>query len=150
MIEEQKGARCAAGCDDEAARAQRTRERLSHAKPPKIRGLARGSIRTSGAGAKGGVRLSNRTDNDSAKIGHRQGARIQGYTGRSGGRCRAHQIRAVDAQARTARALEQELLLPVIGCLRHHTPTPTPANLAPTPGLSRRRAKRDSARWTRG
>nr|WP_232417819.1 transposase [Methyloversatilis thermotolerans] len=86
MIEEQK-ARDAAGCDDdEAARAQRTRERLSH-EAAKIRDwLALNPDER--RGAKGGVRLSNRTDNDSAKMATAKGV-IQGYTRRSGGRCRA-------------------------------------------------------------
>ena len=62
------------------------------------------------AGAQGGVRLSNRTDNDSAKMATGKGV-IQGYTG----------VAAVDAQTQIiveaqahGTGSEQELLLPVV------------------------------------
>jgi len=107
MIGEQK-ARDAAGCDDEAARAQRTRERLS-SEAARIRDwLARNP--DDRRGAKGAVRLSNRTDNDSAKMATGKGV-IQGYTGVAAVDA-AHQI-VVDAQAHGTGS-EQELLLPVV------------------------------------
>ena len=107
MIGEQK-ARDAAGCDDEAARAQRTRERLS-SEAAKIRDwLTRNP--DDRRGAKGAVRLSNRTDNGSAKMATAKGV-IQGYTGVAAVDA-AHQI-VVDAQAHGTGS-EQELLLPVI------------------------------------
>jgi transposase len=61
-------------------------------------------------GAKGAVRKSNRTDNDSAKMATSKGV-IQGYTGVATVDA-AHQI-IVDAQAHGVGA-EQELLLPVV------------------------------------
>jgi transposase len=57
-------------------------------------------------GAKGAIRKSNRTDNDSATMATSKGV-IQGYTGVA-----AHEI-IVDAQAHGVGA-EQELLLPVV------------------------------------
>ncbi|MCP2936163.1 transposase, partial [Salmonella enterica subsp. enterica serovar Typhimurium] len=59
---------------------------------------------------KGAVRLSNRTDNDSAKMATAKGV-VQGYTGVAAVDA-AHQI-VVDAQAHGTGS-EQELLLPVI------------------------------------
>lgn len=61
-------------------------------------------------GAKGAVRKSNRTDNESAKMATSKGV-IQGYTGVATVDA-AHQI-IVDAQAHWVGA-EQELLLPVV------------------------------------
>lgn len=61
-------------------------------------------------GAKGAIRKSNRTDNDSAKMATSKGV-IQGYTGVATVDA-AHQI-IVDAQAHGAGA-EQELLLPAV------------------------------------
>lgn len=61
-------------------------------------------------GAKGAIRKSNRTDNESAKMATSKGV-IQGYTGVATVDA-AHQI-IVDAQAHGVGA-EQELLLPVI------------------------------------
>ncbi|WP_291261871.1 transposase [Gemmatimonas sp.] len=61
-------------------------------------------------GAKGAVRKSNRTDNESAKMATSKGV-IQGYTGVATVHA-AHQI-IVDAQAHGVGA-EQELLLPVV------------------------------------
>ena len=107
MIGEQN-ARDAAGCDDEAARAQRTRERLSH-EAAKIRDWLARNPRDR-QGAKGALRLSNRTDNDSAKMATAKGV-VQGYTGVATVDA-AHQI-VVDAQAHGTGS-EQELLLPVI------------------------------------
>jgi hypothetical protein len=60
-------------------------------------------------GAKGAVRKSNRTDNESAKMATAKGV-IQGYTGVATVD-QAHQI-IVDAQAHGTGA-EQELLVPV-------------------------------------
>ncbi|MFX7329035.1 hypothetical protein ABTI69_19820, partial [Acinetobacter baumannii] len=93
MISEQK-ARDAAPCEDDVARALRTRERLSH-EAAKIRDwLALNPDER--RGAKGAVRLSNRTDNDSAKMATAKGV-VQGYTGVAAVDA-AHQI-VVDAQA---------------------------------------------------
>lgn len=61
-------------------------------------------------GAKGALRLSNRTENDSAKMATAKGA-VQGYTGVAAVDV-AHQI-VVDAQAHGTGS-EQEPLLPVI------------------------------------
>ncbi|MEK7884599.1 transposase [Methyloversatilis sp. NSM2] len=110
MITEQK-ARDAAGCDDEAARAQRTRERLSH-EAAKIRDWLAGHP-DDRRGVKGALRLSNRTDNDSAKMATAKGV-VQGYTGVAAVDA-AHQI-VVDAQAHGTGS-EQELLLPVVDAI---------------------------------
>ncbi len=65
-------------------------------------------------GPSGGVRLSNRTDADSAKMATGKGV-IQGYTGVAAVDS-AHQI-IVDAQAHGTGA-EQELLVPVVTAMR--------------------------------
>ncbi|MGC4405830.1 transposase, partial [Methyloversatilis sp. MC4-4] len=110
MISEQK-ARDAAPCEDDVARALRTRERLSH-EAAKIRDwLALNPDER--RGAKGAVRLSNRTDNDSAKMATAKGV-VQGYTGVAAVDA-AHQI-VVDAQAHGTGS-EQELLLPVVDAI---------------------------------
>jgi transposase len=106
MMGEQK-ARDLAGCDDEA-RAARTRERLTRRSNADPR-LARRNP-DERRGAKGAVRLSNRTDNESAKMATGKGV-IQGYTGVAAVDA-AHQI-VVDAQAHGTGS-EQELLLPVV------------------------------------
>ena len=108
MIAEQK-ARDAAACSaDDQARAARTRERLSD-DAARIRDwLARNA--DDRRGAKGAVRLSNRTDNESAKMATAKGV-IQGYTGVAAVDG-AHQI-VVEAQAHGTGS-EQELLLPVV------------------------------------
>lgn len=62
------------------------------------------------AGAQGGVRLSNRTDNESAKMATGKGV-IQGYTGVAAVDDRAQVI--VEAQAHGTGS-EQEVLLPVV------------------------------------
>jgi transposase len=67
-------------------------------------------------GAKGGIRKSNRTDNDSAKMATSKGV-IQGYTGVAAVDDR-HQI-IVEAQAHGTGS-EQELLLPVIAATAVH------------------------------
>ena len=64
-------------------------------------------------GPTGGVRQSNRTDHDSAKLATGKGV-VQGYTGVAAVDS-AHQI-IVDAQAHGTGA-EQELLLPVVDAL---------------------------------
>lgn len=107
MMGEQK-ARDVSGCDDDEARAARTRERLTD-EAKKIRHwLACNTDER--RGAKGAVRLSNRTDNESAKMATGKGV-IQGYTGVAAVDA-AHQI-VVDAQAHGTGS-EQELLLPVV------------------------------------
>lgn len=73
-------------------------------------------------GAKGAVRKSNRTDNESAKMATSKGV-IQGYTGVATVDA-AHQI-IVDAQAHGVGA-EQELLLPVVAAT---APLRTPATV---------------------
>ena len=65
-------------------------------------------------GAKGGLRKSNRTDNESAKLASSKGV-IQGYTGVAAVDDR-HQI-IVEAQAHGT-AVEQELLVPVVEALQ--------------------------------
>jgi transposase len=67
-------------------------------------------------GRSGGVRQSNRTDNDSAKLATGKGV-IQGYTGVAAVDS-AHQI-IVEAQAHGTGA-EQELLVPVVEALAPH------------------------------
>lgn len=67
-------------------------------------------------GSRGGVRLSNRTDNESAKMATSKGV-IQGYCGVAAVDA-AHQI-IVDAQAHGTGS-EQELLLPVVKATRAH------------------------------
>jgi transposase len=67
-------------------------------------------------GAKGGIRKSNRTDNESAKMATSKGV-IQGYTGVAAVDDR-HQI-IVEAQAHGTGS-EQELLLPVIAATAAH------------------------------
>ncbi len=107
MIGEQR-ARDVSGCDDDEARAARTRERLAD-EAAKIRDwLAR--TPDDRRGAKGALRLSNRTDNESAKMATGKGV-IQGYAGVAAVDA-AHQI-VVDAQAHGTGS-EQELLLPVV------------------------------------
>jgi transposase len=107
MITEQKARDAQAG-EQDVARAQRTRERLSR-EAAKIRDwLARNP--QDRQGARGAVRLSNRTDNDSAKMATAKGV-VQGYTGVATVDA-AHQI-VVDAQAHGTGS-EQELLLPVV------------------------------------
>ncbi|MET5019967.1 hypothetical protein AAHH78_33245, partial [Burkholderia pseudomallei] len=100
---EQKARDAQAG-EQDVARAQRTRERLSR-EAAKIRDwLARNP--QDRQGARGAVRLSNRTDNDSAKMATAKGV-VQGYTGVATVDA-AHQI-VVDAQAHGTGS-EQELL----------------------------------------
>lgn len=73
-------------------------------------------------GPTGGLRQSNRTDNESAKMGTGKGV-IQGYTGAAAVDAK-HQI-IVEAQAHGTGA-EQEVLLPMVDALRAHellTPT---------------------------
>jgi transposase len=106
MMGEQK-ARDLAGCDDEA-RAARTRERLAD-EAAKIRNWLAANP-DERRGAKGAVRLSNRTDNESAKMATGKGV-IQGYTGVAAVDA-AHQI-VVEAHAHGTGS-EQELLLPVV------------------------------------
>jgi transposase len=65
-------------------------------------------------GPTGGLRQSNRTDNDSAKMGTGKGV-LQGYTGAAAVDAR-HQI-ILDAQAHGTGS-EQEVLLPVVDALR--------------------------------
>ena len=65
-------------------------------------------------GAKGAVRLSNQTDNESAKMATSKGV-IQGYTGVAAVDAQAQVI--VDAQAHGTGS-EQELLLPVVEATR--------------------------------
>jgi hypothetical protein len=67
-------------------------------------------------GCKGGIRLSNRTDNESAKMATSKGV-IQGYTGVATVDEKAQII--VDAQAHGTGS-EQELLLPVIAATAPH------------------------------
>lgn len=66
-------------------------------------------------GAKGNIRKSNRTDNDSAKMATSKGV-IQGYTGVAAVDAK-HQI-IVDAQAHGTGS-EQELLLPVVQSIKN-------------------------------
>ena len=66
-------------------------------------------------GAKGTIRKSNRTDNESAKMATGKGV-IQGYTGVAAVDSR-HQI-IVDAQAHGTGS-EQELLIPVVTAMQH-------------------------------
>jgi transposase len=73
-------------------------------------------------GVKGGIRKSNRTDNESAKMATGKGV-IQGYTGVAAVDA-AHQI-IVEAQAHGTGS-EQELLLPVVTALQ---PLLTPTSL---------------------
>ena len=65
-------------------------------------------------GAKGAIRQSNRTDNESAKMATSKGV-IQGYTGVAAGD-RKHQI-IVEAQAHGTGS-DQEILLPVVTAIR--------------------------------
>jgi transposase len=67
-------------------------------------------------GPTGGVRQSNRTDNESAKMGTGKGV-IQGYTGAAAVDAK-HQI-VVEAQA-YGTGSEQEVLLPVVDALQAH------------------------------
>ena len=118
MTDEHKK-RDVAASDDDTARAQRTRERLSH-EAARIRDwLARHP--DDRRGAKGALRLSNRTDNESAKMATAKGV-IQGYTGVAAVDA-VHQI-VVDVQAHGTGS-EQELLLPVIDASapQRHTDT---------------------------
>lgn len=96
------------GEDAEAARAARTVERLK-AEAAKIRAWldAHPDERRS---AKGKPRLSNRTDNESAKMATGKGV-IQGYTGVAAVDAKSQIV--VDAQAHGTGS-EQELLLPVV------------------------------------
>ncbi|MDP2869993.1 MAG: hypothetical protein Q8O08_14295 [Methyloversatilis sp.] len=73
---EQK-ARDLSGCDDEQVRAARTRERLTREATQIRDWLAANPDER--RGAKGAVRLSNRTDNESAKMATGKGV-IQGCT----------------------------------------------------------------------
>lgn len=66
------------------------------------------------AGVKGGIRKSNRTDNESAKMATGKGV-IQGYTGVAAVDA-AHQI-IVEAQAHGTGS-EQELLLPIVAAIQ--------------------------------
>lgn len=74
-----------------------------------------------GAGKRSGVRLSNRTDNESAKMATSKGV-IQGYTGVAAVDA-AHQI-IIDAQAHGTGS-EQELLLPVVRATQTHATAQT-------------------------
>jgi transposase len=67
-------------------------------------------------GPTGGLRQSNRTDNESAKMGTGKGV-LQGYTGAAAVDAR-HQI-ILEAQAHGTGS-EQEVLLPVVDALRAH------------------------------
>ena len=71
--------------------------------------------------AKGAVRLSNRTDPDSAKMATGKGV-VQGYTAVAAVDAKAQII--VDAQAHGT-GTEQELLLPVVAALAPHATTAT-------------------------
>lgn len=66
-------------------------------------------------GAKGAIRKSNRTDNDSAKMATGKGV-IQGYTGVAAVDS-AHQI-IVEAQAHGTGS-EQDVLLPIVSAMQH-------------------------------
>ena len=79
-------------------------------------------------GSKGTIRMSNRTDNESAKMATSKGV-IQGYTGVAAVDAR-HQI-IVDAQAHGTGS-EQELLVPVVRAIKDaliDAPLITPATL---------------------
>ena len=91
--------------DPETERAVRTRERLTH-EAARIRAwLAEHS--EDRKGAKGAIRLSNRTDNESAKMATGKGV-IQGYTGVATVDAKAQVV--LDAQAHGTGS-EQELLI---------------------------------------
>lgn len=98
----------ASGTDAEASRAARTVDRLK-AEAAKIRAwLAEHPDER--RSAKGKARLSNRTDNESAKMATGKGV-VQGYTGVATVDAKAQIV--VDAQAHGTGS-EQELLLPAI------------------------------------
>jgi transposase len=98
----------AAPPEADEARATRTRERLTREAAQIRHWLAKHPEERQGA--KGGIRLSNRTDNDSAKMATGKGV-IQGYTGVAAVDGEAQLI--VEAQAHGTGS-EQELLLPVV------------------------------------
>ena len=98
----------AAGTEADASHAVRTRQRLSREAAQIRQWLAANPEERKGA--KGAIRLSNRSDNDSAKMATGKGV-IQGYTGVAAADGQ-HQI-IIDAQAHGTGS-EQELLLPVV------------------------------------
>jgi transposase len=108
MLEQHRSADCAPGDDALARREAQKLERLQkEARQLREWLVHNGEDRT---GSKGSVRLSNRTDNESAKMATSKGV-IQGYTGVAAVDEKAQII--VDAQAHGTGS-EQELLLPVI------------------------------------
>lgn len=98
----------AASAEAEEARATRIRERLTREAAQLRQWLTEHPEERKGA--KGATRLSNRTDNDSAKMATGKGV-IQGYTGVAAADGQ-HQI-IIAAQAHGTGS-EQELLLPVV------------------------------------
>lgn len=102
------GAEDARGTEPDATRAARSRERLSR-EAAKLRGWL-AAHPDDRKGARGSVRLSNRTDNESAKMATGKGV-IQGYTGVAAVDAKAQIV--VEAQAHGTGS-EQELLLPVV------------------------------------
>lgn len=107
MMERHSGAD-AASPEADATRASRTREHLTREAAQLRQWLTEHPEERKGA--KGATRLSNRTDNDSAKMATGKGV-IQGYTGVAAADGQ-HQI-IVAAQAHGTGS-EQELLLPVV------------------------------------
>jgi transposase len=108
----------AADSAPEAVRAARTLERVKK-EAAQIRAWLDGNPEERRS-AKGKVRLSNRTDNESAKMATGKGV-IQGYTGVAAVDAKAQIV--IDAQAHGTGS-EQELLLPVI---ESTAPNRTPA-----------------------
>ncbi len=114
MLEQHQSADRAPDDDETAKRQARKLERLQ-AEAQQLRDWLKNNPEDR-KGSKGGVRLSNRTDNDSAKMATGKGV-IQGYTGVATVDEKAQII--VDAQAHGTGS-EQELLVPVIDATAAH------------------------------
>jgi transposase len=108
MLEKHKSADCAVTDDAIIKRDAQKLERLQ-TEAQKLRDFLQKNPEDR-KGSKGGIRLSNRTDNESAKMATSKGV-VQGYTGVATVDEKAQII--VDAQAHGTGS-EQELLLPVI------------------------------------
>jgi hypothetical protein len=108
MLDKHRDADAAPGSEQDAQRDARSLERLQR-EAKQLRDWLKDHPEDR-KGAKGKVRLSNRTDNESAKMATGKGV-IQGYTGVAAVDAK-HQI-VIDAQAHGTGS-EQELLMPVV------------------------------------
>ena len=108
MLEKHRDADATPGSEQDAQREARSLERLQR-EAKQLRDWLKDHPEDR-RGSKGKVRLSNRTDNESAKMATSKGV-IQGYTGVAAVDAK-HQI-IIDAQAHGTGS-EQELLIPVV------------------------------------